>query len=274
MHSSGRLNKADKNWNEICGLYGDSDPGPQFLETSKLGLHEEFPPQESIAERMSELVEAISHVGCPATVLPAPLTIEVPLSHVIASRISTRDLQPKEVNISELATLLHHAYGVTRSNEGTGLPWGFRTVPSGGGLYPLEIFFQSTHVTGLTPGLYHYYPPTNEVRLIRPGDHSRAIAPALVEFQRGIAREASIIFFITATFERSVFKYGDRGYRFIFLEAGHVAQNFNLTATGLRCGCLNIGGYHDRTVDRFLGLDGVSQSTIYMVAVSKVSGAD
>ena len=136
-------------------------------------------------------------------------------------------------------------------------------------LYPLEIYFHSKRITGLAPGLYHYNPARNEVRLLRSGDQTPLIAEGLVEFQSNIAYDASVIFFLTALFERSAFKYSTRAYRFILLEAGHVAQNLNLVATGLGLGCLNIGGYYDRVVDRFLALDGVNQSTIYMAAVCK-----
>ena len=75
------------------------------------------------------------------------------------------------------------------------------------------------------------------------------------------------MFFMTAMFERTVFKYGDRGYRFTFLEAGHVAQNMSLVATALGLGCVNIGGFYDREIDEFLGIDGLTHSTLYMLAI-------
>jgi SagB-type dehydrogenase family enzyme len=87
--------------------------------------------------------------------------------------------------------------------------------------------------------------------------------------QAEVGRNASLIIFITAIFERSVFKYGDRGYRFIFLEAGHVAQNINLVSNALGLGSVNIGGFFDREIDDFLDLDGVTHSTIYMIAIGK-----
>jgi SagB-type dehydrogenase family enzyme len=74
---------------------------------------------------------------------------------------------------------------------------------------------------------------------------------------------------VTALFGRSTFKYGPRGYRFVLLEAGHVAQNINLTASALKLGSLNLGGFIDRETDAFLHLDGVSHSTVYSIAVGK-----
>jgi SagB-type dehydrogenase family enzyme len=82
--------------------------------------------------------------------------------------------------------------------------------------------------------------------------------------------DASIVIFVTAIFERSTFKYGERGYRFVLLEAGHVAQNVSLAATGLGLGAINIGGYFDRDMDRVLGLDGVRHSTVYLVAIGRL----
>jgi SagB-type dehydrogenase family enzyme len=85
--------------------------------------------------------------------------------------------------------------------------------------------------------------------------------------QPELAQGASLIIFLTAIFERSIFKYKERGYRYILLEAGHVAQNLNLVANAFGLGCVNIGGYFDREIDDLLDLDGVTHSTIYMIAI-------
>jgi SagB-type dehydrogenase family enzyme len=261
----------DDLWNRIRDLHDEGDPGRQFIESSKTGPYDDFPTQEAIVERMIELLEALPYDGYAATPLPPPAHIDTALSEVIASRVSARSLQPQQLDLPQLAALLHHAYGITRSNEGTGFTRPFRSAPSGGGLYPLEIYFHSKRITGLAHGLYHYNPIRNEFRLLRASDQTPLIADGLVPFQRNIAYDSSVIFFLTALFERSTFKYRTRAYRFILLEAGHVAQNINLVATGLGLGSLNIGGYYDRAIDRLLGIDGVAQSTIYMVAVCKGS---
>jgi SagB-type dehydrogenase family enzyme len=129
----------------------------------------------------------------------------------------------------------------------------------------LEIYVHSSRVEGWEPGLYHYSAAENQMRRLHTGDLHGPLSEALVQSE--LATNASALFFITALFERTIFKYEDRGYRFILLEAGHVAQNINLVATALGLGCLNVGGFFDRQVDVMLGLDGVTQSTIYMVAV-------
>jgi SagB-type dehydrogenase family enzyme len=153
-----------------------------------------------------------------------------------------------------------------------GFPRPFRTVPSAGAMYPLEIYFHNAHVEGLKAGLYHYNSAMNHVCILREGDESRGIGAAVVQPQ--IVHNASLIVFITAMFERTTYKYGDRGYRFVLLEAGHVAQNINLVVNGLGLGCVNLGGYFDRQIDDLLGLDGVTHSTIYMIAVGNRLGSE
>jgi SagB-type dehydrogenase family enzyme len=107
------------------------------------------------------------------------------------------------------------------------------------------------------------------LRRLQEGNLSRQIADGLVGFQSNLAFDTSLILFLTAVFERSTFKYGARGYRFVLLEAGHVAQNINLVATALGMGCVNLGGYYDRRIDDLLNLDGVTHSTVYMIALGE-----
>ncbi|MBI2840751.1 MAG: SagB/ThcOx family dehydrogenase [Acidobacteria bacterium] len=264
-------------WDEVRGLKTtENDWWEIFHEASKLGRYDEFPSQESIVARMKELLESLPYDPYPEVALPTEMTaLDMRLSEAVLSRTSCRAMRPRSIELRDLAALLHHAYGITRDNSGTEYTRGFRAAPSGGGLYPLEIYFHTKHVQGLRPGLYHYNPLQRNVRLLRGEDLTPRIAEALVPFQSTIAADASVIFFLTALFERSTFKYGLRGYRFILLEAGHVAQTLNLAANALGLGSLNIGGYYDRQIDELLGLDGLTQSTLYMVAAGeRVEGTE
>jgi SagB-type dehydrogenase family enzyme len=226
-----------------------------------------------VVARMQAMWESLPYDLYPAVDLPTSLTpLDMSVAEAILTRVTARAMRPRALALQDLATLLHLAYGVTRNNVGTIWPRPFRTVPSGGALYPLEIYVHTVHVRGLTGGLYHYNPARNHLRLLVEGDQSSRIANALV--QRNLAEDASLIFFLTALFERSTFKYGDRGYRFILLEAGHVAQNLNLVANALELGAVNIGGFFDRQIDDFLGLDGVRHSTIYLVAIGERRAED
>ena len=237
-----------------------------FHENSKAGRHDDYPPVEVINQRMERMVQSLDFDQYPAVPLPASgEPAAMPLAEAIAARTSGRSMQPERLSLGQIATLLHHAYGVTRDNYGTRFPRPFRSVPSGGALYPLELFLHTSRVKDLDPGIYHYNPLRNELRSIRYGDESRQISEALV--QRNYAIDASAMIFVTAVFERSIFKYGDRGYRFVLIEAGHVGQNLALTATALGLACLTIGGYSDRAIDTLLGLDGLWHGTVYMAAI-------
>lgn len=254
-------------WQDILLPPGNEDQVWElFHENSKVGPYSRFLSDQDVQARMKELHESLPFEGYPLVDLPTPFTpLCLSLDQAIVRRTSTRNLIPSTLSLETLTTLLHYGYGITRDNIGTSFPRPFRVVPSGGALYPLELFFHGPHIEGLPAGLYHYNPTQHHLRRLREGDDTQQIAEAMV--QPDLASGASLILFLTAIFERSVFKYDDRGYRFILLEAGHVAQNINLVSTALDLGCVNIGGYFDRQLDSLLGLDGVTHSTIYLIAI-------
>lgn len=256
-------------WQQILLPPGNEDlVWELFHENSKIGPHSLPLSDEEIRSRMQELHETLPFEGYPIIALPKTMSpLGLSLSEAITSRVSSRDMTPTTFSLSDLGTLLYYAYGVTGDRTQTGALRTFRVVPSGGGLYPLELFFHSTQADGLQSGLYHYNPLHHYLRHVKVGEFTSDIADGTV--YRELIEGASLVIFITALFERSIFKYRDRGYRFILLEAGHVAQNINLVTTALGLGCVNIGGYFDRHIDAFLGLDGVTHSTIYMIAVGR-----
>lgn len=241
-----------------------------FHENSKVGRFDDFLSQEEILDRMNELHQALPYHQYSSFELPTVRTpLKQPLDEVMQARVSARNPLPSPLSLEDLSTLLHHAYGVTRWNQDTLHPRPFRVVPSGGALYPMEVYFYTKHVQGIPSGVYHYNPMENMIYLLQRGEFSRELSASLVDAQNHLASNTSVLFFITAVFERSTFKYGPRGYRFILLEAGHIAQNLNLVATAMDLCSLNIGGFYDRKVDAFLRLDGINQSTVYMVGVCK-----
>lgn len=237
-----------------------------FHENSKLEKHTKSLPEEEVLARLANLTEALPYVGYPIIELAGTTRpIGLALDLAINARNSTRELAEQSVSLEDLSSLLHFAYGQNRDNSDTEYPRPFRVVPSAGALYPLELYVFNSRVKNLAPGLYHFNPAHNYLRLLSPNTRVDDVAAVLV--QPELAHSASLIVFITALFERSTFKYGARGYRFVLLEAGHVAQNVNLVATALDLGSTNIGGYFDRTVDKLLGLDGIRHSTVYAIAI-------
>jgi SagB-type dehydrogenase family enzyme len=241
-----------------------------FHENAKTGRFDKALTNEQVVAEMKNVYESFPYQNKKAIPLPDTLTpVNGSFEEIVLKRKTTARCKPVNITQEQLRTILHFGYGETRDNkhdEYISRP--FRTVPSGGALYPLELyFFSNGHVEGLEAGLYHYSPIFNAVHLIKKGDFRKEIGATLVEFQSNLAFDLSVIVFITAVFQRSIFKYREKGYRFALMEAGHVSQNINLTATGLQFGVINIGGYYDREIDHFLEIDGLRHSTIYMTGI-------
>jgi len=200
------------------------------------------------------------HPQRPFVPLPAADLGPTTLADAVAARRSSRSFAPRSLELGRLATLLHAAYGVTGAVGRT--PQALRTVPSGGALYPLELYVVSHRVDGLELALYHYDPLRHGLELLRPLD-----APAGAElspYAEPLADSAAVVA-ITAMFWRSRFKYGARAYRFALLEAGHVGQNLLLAAAALGLDAVPLGGFFDRNADAFLGVDGIYEATLYLV---------
>lgn len=202
-----------------------------------------------------------------ALALPTPSAPDVTLVETIRRRRTKRVLGGGDIGLADLATLLYAGYGVTRPG-GEEEPQPLRTVPSGGALYPLELYAVVTRVRDAEPGLYHFDPLRSVLESLLPGSAPQAslleasIYPEIVE-------GSAVALLITGMFWRSRFKYGLRGYRFVLLEAGHVVQNILLMCTALELEAAPLGGFYDRAVDELLNVDGVNESVLYAVCVGR-----
>ncbi len=139
-----------------------------------------------------------------------------------------------------------------------------RSVPSAGGLFPLELFVFLQRVEGLSDGLYHYDVRGHALELLR-GNLIAELAPFLYPYP--FIRDANLVFALAAVFGRNQKKYGPRGYRYTLLEAGHSAQNICLRAVELGLGTLCMGGFEDSRLNRLLGLEPTREGVVYAVAV-------
>src|SRR5262249_25471824 len=153
-----------------------------FHENSKTSRYAEMPSDDEVVARMSRLFESLPYELYPAIELPVSLAQpQLSLVQAILTRTTARAMAAGLLTLQDLATILRLAYGVTRDNAGTEWPRAFRTVPSGGALYPLEIYLYTEQVTGLLGGLYHYNPIANDLRQLVDGNLSRQIANGLVQ---------------------------------------------------------------------------------------------
>ncbi len=191
-----------------------------------------------------------------------------------ALRKSTRSFaKSSAVTFSEVSTLLEYAVGINRDvSDSVGshqnLNKAFRTYPSAGALFPIEIYILVRHESnGLRPGLYHYNVKMHILELLLEKSLSRDDCKKY--FLDGWEAEAGIFVFMTAVFARTQSKYGDRGYRHILLEAGHIGQNFSLVSELLGLGCCASGGTNDGAIETLLDIDGVTESIVYTLVIGR-----
>ena len=194
---------------------------------------------------------------------PPQLIDGAPVWDVIGQRRSVRSFQDTALKEAELSQLLWAAQGITRLVRGFGL----RTAPSAGALYPVETYLVVHSVEGIEPGVYHYAVERHELDQLQLGDFRTAVARAALD-QR-VAYRANVVFVWTAVFERSKWKYKQRAYRYVYLDAGHIAQNVALGAVALGLGSCQIAAIYDDEANALLGVDGVGESAIYMTVVGR-----
>ncbi len=195
------------------------------------------------------------------TPLPAPAPLAMPLGDALARRRALHTFTGAPVAAATVSALLRYAYGQT----GVGY---HRFSPSAGALYPLELYPAVLNGVGIPAGLFHYNVRRHDLEHLPTLNLREAIADAI--FVPEVAATASMIVAITAVFGRTKIKYGERGYRFGLLEAGHVAQNLCLAATALGLGTCPLGGFVDDAINSLLDVDGLDEATLYLVAVGQV----
>lgn len=253
-------------------VYGDDppavdDPTELFHEASRFypDVVDTATVGGSLLPRSPELQASASRAvrrrtGLPAVRLPEPEPARESLDALVAARRSTRKYSEAPLPLAQLSTLLRAGYGVTGALGSQP----FRAVPSGGALYPLELYVAAQHVEELEPALYHFDPLRAVLERVRPlGSNELA---GLTPYDELLVPSAAVTM-ISAVFWRARFKYGSRAYRFALLEAGHVSQNFLLAATALGLAACPLGGFYDRRVDAFLGVDGLYEASLYLLPV-------
>ena len=206
------------------------------------------------------------YTDAPYTPLPPPETPEASFADVLASRHSCRQYRDVALPLSHLSTCLYWAYGATGVYAYGSEEVISRGVPSGGSLYPLELYLLARNVEGAEPGIYHYAPLAHGLEQVRTTPLPAAYVGDVFLHQPYVGH-ASAVLVIAAMVDRSMRKYEDRGYRYILFEAGHVAQNLNLMAAALGLGALNLGGFYDDEVVRLAGLDPNAEVPLYGVAL-------
>jgi len=201
---------------------------------------------------------------------PEALKIELPsfepsramsLDQALKHRKSVREFQPRSISKGQLSYLLWASTGIQRVEDG----YEFRTAPSAGALYPIETYVVANNVRTLEAGLYHFSIRAHQLEQLRQGDLRHEIAAAALG--QAMCAAAAAVFVWSVIFERCKWKYGQRAYRYIYLDAGHIAENLALTAVSLNLGSCAIGALYDGQANAIVGVDGIEESVIYMAVV-------
>lgn len=192
--------------------------------------------------------------------LPDPVKDgQMSLEEALTLRRSIRSYTEDPLTISEVSQLLWSAQGVTNER-------GFRTAPSAGATFPLEMFMLASNVEGLEKGLYQYHPDDHQLEFVREADLAEPLYRA--SLSQSMILDGAIVLIFGAEFERTTQRYGERGERYVYNEIGHASQNVHLQAAALDLGTVVIGAYDDDEVEAILDL-GDQYRVLYLMPVGK-----
>lgn len=190
--------------------------------------------------------------------LPAPsFKSNVSVEQALKNRRSVRKYKNSSLTLKEISQILW-------ATDGKNAPWGGRTSPSAGATYPIEIYVLAGNVKGLNPGFYHYEVNNHSLLLIKKQDLRREVSKAA--FNQPWVEKAPAVIVICAVFERTTQRYGERGKRYVYMEAGHCGQNLHLQCETLGLGTVMVGAFDDKSVKEILG---IKEDVLYLCPVGR-----
>ncbi len=198
--------------------------------------------------------------------LPPQSLETVTLNQLILDRRSIRSFSGKPMSLQSLSTLFALSYRVIPNNDQNikvQHPSSRRPVPSGGALYPLELYLVIKAVDELGSGIYHYHPVLHSLELL--DNQNTHLTLDMCIDNLNIPDGWAALVNICGVLPRTCFKYGELGYRLMLIEAGHVAQNILLVAQALQLSCLPSCGFYDDLLHSFLGIDGFNEVCLYQI---------
>ncbi len=192
--------------------------------------------------------------------LPTPLRRGgPPLWDVLKKRRSVRRYSTKPLTLQQISQMLWAVQGITENTHE------LRTTPSAGALYPIDTYLAVNNVEELKPGIYHHAVKSHELEVLEEGDRSAQTCRSALD--QGMAGSAPVVFLWSSVFRRSVWKYKERGYRYVYMDVGHVGQSMVTAAAAIRLASCLIGALYDDEANGLLGLDGEEESVLYMCSV-------
>jgi len=208
--------------------------------------------------------------------LPDYKKITAPLGAVIRSRRSIRSYRGRTMPLEDLASLLYYGQGISGKLDLQGLPptvtlgaeqsIDVRNAPSGGGLYPIDLYVIALNIEGLERAAYLYLPEHHALK--RAGGFNSSVDVArLAQFGEIEVSKASLLLAYVYKLLDNSRKYGDSGLAYALIEAGEISENIHLTATALGIGPCDVGGYAKHRLEQVLGLDGLSAHVVHLTVL-------
>ncbi|ADE35706.1 SagB/ThcOx family dehydrogenase [Methanohalophilus mahii] len=230
--------------------FGELDPSPQMLGRSP-------PPLEIAPDADRSLIS-----------LPEVDGLEmdsVDLKRAIEARRSIRNFTGSSLSLQDLAWLLWATQGVKKVMDDVAT---FRTVPSAGARHSFETYLSIGNVEGLEQGLYRYLALEHSI-VEEQQDENIMSKVAHACLDQSFVHNCGAVFIWVAISERMGWRYGERGYRYLHLDAGHVCQNLYLASQAVKCGVCAVAAFKDDELNSLLGLDGDKHFVVYLAAVGK-----
>ncbi|HMZ31743.1 MAG: SagB/ThcOx family dehydrogenase [Methanoregulaceae archaeon] len=225
------------------------------------------PSDQNLKKTPPPLAKAVPK-GTQYIPLPKPGAITAPpmdLRHAIETRRSLRHYRKEPISIEELSYLLWCTQGVVQVVDPF---YTLRNVPSAGGRHALETYLLINRVTSLPPGLYRYVPFSHSLVAIE-ADLSITDKVMAACLGQAFVRSSAVTFLWSTVIYRMAWRYSERAYRLVHLDAGHTCQNLYLAAEQVGCGACAIGAFDDELMADLLGLDKKEEFVLYCAAVGK-----
>jgi SagB-type dehydrogenase family enzyme len=190
----------------------------------------------------------------------ARLDSDVSIEKSLWERRSFRDYQDEALSLSDIAQILWASQGITSSEN-------LRTAPSAGATYPLEVYLIVGNVEDLSPGVYRYDPSEHKLEKFASGDKRESLYRSALN--QSWIRDGAVSLVFTAVYERTTGRYGERGIRYVYMEAGHAAQNVYLQAVSLNLGTVVVGAFSDNEVKEILNIP-ENEQPLYIMPIGKI----
>ena len=239
--------------------------GDAFLDGTKM---ENLGPSDQQAGVSQPPLHAVFREGRRVP-LPEPSSLhlggDAALREVVEKRRSLRTYAEAPLTIEELSFLLWCTQGVKPESTDK---YTLRTVPSAGARHAFETVLSIQRVRDVPSGLYQYDAAAHGlIAWPSPDDAADRLTAACLG--QSMVRQGAATFIWVAERERMAWRYGERGVRYLFLDAGHVCQNLHLAAESIAAGACAIGAFSDDDINGLLGFDGTHQFVVYLAAVGK-----